>query len=358
MEERNAIVTRPDTGMGAVLSASNIRAQVNLIQEVKREVMTEGQHYGTIPGCGDKPTLLKPGAEKLSLVFRLRPIMSDAKDIQIVEMGSGHREVRALCHILNEVGLEVATGVGSCSTMEKKYRYRDAQRKCPNCGAAAIIKGKEEYGGGFLCFAKKGGCGAKFPDDDKAITGQALGQVENPDIADTYNTVLKIAKKRAYVDGVLSATGGSDFFTQDIEDMPAEMFAGRAVREAETEPAAGKPAGKPEGQAKPPTPRRASASAKKAPEAASAPVEGFIEGVVGKKYTPRGEWNTWTMEGHEKEYLQSKDPQIIETMNSHGKLGDKIIVRFMETKNGQYTNRDITAIEPVGQEPEEAQVGD
>jgi phage recombination protein Bet len=114
----------------------------------------------------------------------------------------------------------------------------------------------------------------------------------------------------------------------------------------------------PEGQAKPPTPRRASAAAKKAPEAASAPVEGFIEGVVGKKYTPRGEWNTWTMEGHEKEYLQSKDPQIIETMNSHGKLGDKIVVRFMETKNGQYTNRDITAIEPVGQEPEEAQVGD
>lgn len=35
---------------------------------------------------------------------------------------------------------------------------------CPVCGVAAIIKGREEYGGGWLCFKKKGGCGAKWPD--------------------------------------------------------------------------------------------------------------------------------------------------------------------------------------------------
>jgi len=35
---------------------------------------------------------------------------------------------------------------------------------CPECGQAAIIKGKAEYGGGYLCWKKKGGCGAKFPD--------------------------------------------------------------------------------------------------------------------------------------------------------------------------------------------------
>jgi hypothetical protein len=34
--------------------------------------------------------------------------------------------------------------------------------KCPTCGVNAIIKGKEEYGGGWLCFKKKGGCGDKF----------------------------------------------------------------------------------------------------------------------------------------------------------------------------------------------------
>lgn len=37
-------------------------------------------------------------------------------------------------------------------------------RLCPQCQKPAIIKGRAEYGGGWLCFKKKGGCGAKFPD--------------------------------------------------------------------------------------------------------------------------------------------------------------------------------------------------
>jgi hypothetical protein len=43
--------------------------------------------------------------------------------------------------------------------------------------------------------------------------------VENEDIADVFNTVLKMGKKRAFVDAVLSATAASDIFTQDIEEM-------------------------------------------------------------------------------------------------------------------------------------------
>lgn len=41
---------------------------------------------------------------------------------------------------------------------------------CPKCGTnKSVIKGKEEYGGGWLCFAKKGGCGEKWQDTtDKA----------------------------------------------------------------------------------------------------------------------------------------------------------------------------------------------
>ncbi len=52
-------------------------------------------------------------------------------------------------------------------------------RKCPQCGKEAIIKGKEEYGGGWLCFKKKGGCGAKFDDADTKITSQSVGRVAN-----------------------------------------------------------------------------------------------------------------------------------------------------------------------------------
>lgn len=39
---------------------------------------------------------------------------------------------------------------------------------CPDCGASAIIKGKAEFGGGYLCWKKEGGCGAKFQTDPAA----------------------------------------------------------------------------------------------------------------------------------------------------------------------------------------------
>jgi hypothetical protein len=47
---------------------------------------------------------------------------------------------------------------------------------------------------------------------------EKIEKQENPDIADVYNTVLKIAKKRALVDATLTATAASDIFTQDLEE--------------------------------------------------------------------------------------------------------------------------------------------
>jgi hypothetical protein len=38
--------------------------------------------------------------------------------------------------------------------------------------------------------------------------------------SDMANTILKMAKKRALIDAVLTATGASDIFSQDIEDLP------------------------------------------------------------------------------------------------------------------------------------------
>jgi hypothetical protein len=68
----------------------------------------------------------------------------------------------------------------------------------------------------------KGGCNANFNPGDPAVEGQQTGKVENPDIADTYNTVLKMAKKRAHVDAILTATAASDIFTQDIDERAEE----------------------------------------------------------------------------------------------------------------------------------------
>jgi hypothetical protein len=44
------------------MGPESIIKQVKIIQDVMKSVMQEGQHYGVIPGCVDKPTLLKPGA--------------------------------------------------------------------------------------------------------------------------------------------------------------------------------------------------------------------------------------------------------------------------------------------------------
>ena len=199
------------------LSIQNIVEQVRSIQELMAGVMKIDQHYGVIPGTGGKPTLLKPGAEKLCLMFQLAPEFQ----IDQTEIDGGHREYSIRCRLTHRPsGQFVAEGVGVCSTMESRYRYRKAERECPTCGRPSIIKGSEQYGGGWLCWKKKDGCGAKFLDGDESVEGQKVGRVEHPDPADYYNTAAKIAKKRAHVDATLTATAASDFFTQDVEDLP------------------------------------------------------------------------------------------------------------------------------------------
>ncbi len=58
---------------GVPMSPDGMQAQVNHLQYVMSKIMRDGEHYGKIPGCGDKPTLLKPGAEKICMTFRLSP---------------------------------------------------------------------------------------------------------------------------------------------------------------------------------------------------------------------------------------------------------------------------------------------
>lgn len=203
-------------------------ARVNQKHEFFQRVMREGDHYGVIPGTGTKPTLLKPGAELLLANMGLNAEFSDAEPPTIDIDGRDHNgeafiRYRRVCRIYRQLGpteaerMLVGKAEGSCSSWEAKYRYRDSKRKCPVCAQAAIIKGKAEYGGGWLCFKKQGGCGAKFDDGDTAIVGQTIGRIPNPDVADSENTILKMADKRALVAATLIATGCSDIFTQDLE---------------------------------------------------------------------------------------------------------------------------------------------
>jgi hypothetical protein len=170
MSETNELQT---VQHGAAMSLKQVTDRVNLVHKVLDTVMKKDTHYGTVPGCGGKMVLLKPGADVLAMTFRLVPQFAVTR----TEMLDGHREYDVTCSMYSAEGSMLGQGVGSASTMEKKYRYR-----------------KDAKG----------------------------NQAENHDIADVYNTVLKIAKKRAHIDATLTVTGAADLFTQDLIDEDQE----------------------------------------------------------------------------------------------------------------------------------------
>jgi hypothetical protein len=173
------------------LSLKQVTDRVNLVHQVLSKVMVKGTHYGTVPGCGDKLVLLKPGADVLAMTFRLVPQFAVTR----VDLENGHREYDVTCSMYGSDGALLGQGVGSASTMEKKYRYR------------------------------KDGTGNK---------------IENEDIADVYNTVLKIAKKRSHIDATLTVTGAADLFTQDMideDDTPRKPVSMPTEKQPATTPA-------------------------------------------------------------------------------------------------------------------------
>jgi len=196
-----------------VRSLNEIQERRDLILKAMGTVLKDGVHYGKIPGCGDKPSLFLAGAEALASMFGLFPRYK----FEVTKDGV-HREYEVTCELYSTTGAFAGSGISTCSTYESKYRYRRAERTCPKCGAAAIVAGRPEYGGGYICYQKRGGCGAKFQNGDKSIESQPVGYVENPDIPDTWNTVKKMAAKRAFVHAIRTATATADVFTQDIED--------------------------------------------------------------------------------------------------------------------------------------------
>ena len=81
MSEQSLIV-KPEMQISAqekMLTAEQIKANRDIIHKVMESVMQKDIHYGTIPGCGKKPTLLKPGSEILLSTFRISctPVIAD-----------------------------------------------------------------------------------------------------------------------------------------------------------------------------------------------------------------------------------------------------------------------------------------
>ena len=235
LAERPESALQTSQGLMPALSFNQMAVRYNAMQQMAKEIMRKDADYGVIPGTGDKPTLLKPGAEKLCALFGLRPMFLVVREVEDWEKGIYYYWYK--CQLYSGDRL-VGEGAGSANSKEKKYRYRKAERVCPKCQkGGTIIKGKEEYGGGWLCFKNKGGCGAKWPDGATEIERQELGFVENTEPFDLINTLQKMAQKRALVAATLIVTSASDFFTQDVEDMVDVEFreAPAAATEARTQ---------------------------------------------------------------------------------------------------------------------------
>ena len=185
-----AVVVRQDFGRS--LAAADIRQRVNVIQEVMTAVMKKDVHYGVIPGC-KKPSLYKPGSEVLLATFQIATKV-EAEDLSTADCV--RYRVRVI-GVHTPSGSVVGEGIGECSSNEAKYKWRKAY--------------DDEFNA--------------TPETRRRITfGKYKDKQVRTEPADVANTILKMAKKRAQIDMTLTATGASDCFEQDVEDLPEELL--------------------------------------------------------------------------------------------------------------------------------------
>lgn len=180
------------------LTAVQVKAQVQLIQQVLAEVMIKDVHYGTIPGT-PKPTLYKAGSEKILSTFRIAAVPKEIEDL------SNYDEIRYRVKVygvaMENENILFGVGIGECSSNEEKYKWRK-----PVCD--------EEFN--------------ETPEDRKrTVWKKGFGDKPNyqqkqirTNPSDVANTILKMAKKRGQIDMTLTATAASDVFDQDLEDLP------------------------------------------------------------------------------------------------------------------------------------------
>ncbi len=153
------------TTLGVELTNNALQAltvQRNQLKKFISDQLEKDSDYGLIPGT-KKDCLFKPGAEKLANIFKLGSrIIKNEKQMDIEKNFACISITIEIYSLVS--GVAISTCEGICNSMESKYKSRP--------------------------------------------------------MVDMLNTLSKMAQKRAFVGAVIMATGASDFFTQDLEDMP------------------------------------------------------------------------------------------------------------------------------------------
>ena len=168
MNNQNQMVVQQENNSMMIIDGIKLdRVQQSMekiqdFQKVIQNTLVEGHDYGQAFYGVSKPSLLKPGAEKILMLLGLSSEYEIIEKIQDYDDGFFAYTVRC---ILKKNGQVITEGLGHCNSKEKKY------------------EGDKQ---------------------DKYMLG---------------NTCLKMAKKRAQVDAALTVGSLSDIFTQDLEDM-------------------------------------------------------------------------------------------------------------------------------------------
>lgn len=149
---------------------------VKYVDQFKRDILEHGKDYMKIPGTG-KPSLLKPGAEKLAYTFGL---------------GFEHKVLEAF------------------EDWDKEWEY-ERYDKYKKQEVKEAVKGFYSYRVECTVFHKKTG----------SVWGKAVASCDSSERGretSPANTVLQMAEKRAFIAAVRYAVNASDLFTQDLED--------------------------------------------------------------------------------------------------------------------------------------------
>jgi hypothetical protein len=193
---------------------AQLKHRVSLVRTVMKDLMKENSHYGVIPGC-KKPSLWQPGAQLLNMTFRVAPKIQpgSVEDLSTADEAR-YRVTLEFYHQIT--GEYLGVGIGECSSLEEKWAWRRAVAK-QEWDATDPERRREKWANG------KGG----------SVYSTYQVRTNKQDVA---NTVLKIAKKRALVNGTNDVCAASEVFTQDMEDMDEAMIGnGEPVKEGQAE---------------------------------------------------------------------------------------------------------------------------
>ncbi len=232
-----------------MIPISEAQIWYNQFVTFSKSILKMDLDYGVIPGT-PKPTLYKPGAEKLRLVYGLGAEQECIE--KSIDIDRPYIDYTYRCTIKSKQGQILAQCEGSCNSMEPKFGYTwKSIDKLPNGVDVsnlssklsqkkitefdfAIRKGEttgpygkpQAYWDKWRSAIREGTANKNFVQrSDKGFDVWELDEpvilyrIANPNVVGMKNTIMKMAQKRAFVGAILLSTGASEFYTQDIEDM-------------------------------------------------------------------------------------------------------------------------------------------